>query len=321
MRRFLYKIIFLALVVMTQTSNAQLMPQLSQYMLNDYIINPAIGGTYDYWQIKSAYHHQWAGIADAPKTYLLGAYGPHKTQPMGYGGYIFNDVSGPISYMGVYGSYAYNIRISGDLRLSMGLALGAIQNSIDLSIIPEDEHGEIDPVVSENGNKVSKFMPDGTLGFYLYTSLYYFGFSIDHLFFNNTSVLKDYKEEFNLSDARIKPSFNLMGEYKININRNFDLYPTTMIKMAPSYDFVMDLDVRTIYQKMVWGGLGFRYSMRNVESIIIFVGYNYNDMVNIGYSYDVGISKLSSESYGSHEIMIGVKFNDIRKSRSRRKIR
>jgi hypothetical protein len=94
-----------------------------------------------------------------------------------------------------------------------------------------------------------------------------------------------------------------------------------LMKFSPGFDYVTDINVRTIYQKMVWGGLGFRYSLNNVESLIVFVGYNYNDMVNIGYSYDVTLSQLGGQSMGSHEVMIGVKFNDIRKSRKKRRIR
>jgi hypothetical protein len=72
---------------------------------------------------------------------------------------------------------------------------------------------------------------------------------------------------------------------------------------------------------MVWGGLGSRFTFKNLDAIIIFMGYNYNDLVNIGYSYDWSLSSFGRTSYGSHEVMIGVKFDDIRKSKSKRKIR
>lgn len=317
----LHKILIIALLAISQWSIAQPMFQFSQYMFNDYALNPAIGGTHDYWQIKSNFRQQWAGVPDGPTTYMLGAYGPHKTMPMGYGGYIFNDVVGAVSYLGMYGSYAYSIRISGDIRLSMGLSAGMIQNKVDLSVLGLDENGEVDPLISENGSKVSKLMPDGSLGFYLYTSQYFFGFSFNHLFFNNTSLLKEYVEDFDINEARIKPYFNIQGGYKYNLNRNFDIYPSVLMKAAPSYDFITDISIRTIYQKMVWGGVGFRYTFNNPESIIVFVGYNYNDLINIGYSYDISISKFGAQSLGSHEVMIGVKFDDIRKSRSKRKIR
>ncbi|PKP11372.1 MAG: hypothetical protein CVU09_03635 [Bacteroidetes bacterium HGW-Bacteroidetes-4] len=303
-----------ALLLAVQVGHAQPMFQFSQYMFNDYAINPAIGGTNDYWQIRSNYRLQYAGLNDGPQTYMLGAYGPHKTMPMGYGGFIFNDIVGPISYLGMYGSYAYNIQISGDIRLSMGLLAGVVQQKIDMAAIsPED------PVFLEA--TPNKFIPDGTLGVYLYTSQYFFGVSMSHLFFNNMSLLSEYDEGFNIADARLKPYFNIQGGYKYNIDRNFDLEPSVLMKASPNFDFITDINIRTIYQKMVWGGLGVRYNFKNMESIIVFLGYNYNDMINIGYSYDIGLSTLAKTTYGSHEIMIGVKFNDIRKSKSRRKIR
>jgi type IX secretion system PorP/SprF family membrane protein len=316
MKRTMKKYLVIAWVQLlaAQIGHAQPMFQFSQYMFNDYALNPAIGGTHDYWQIRSNYRLQWAGLPDGPQTYMLGAYGPHKTMPMGYGGYIFNDIVGAVSYLGMYGSYAYNIKISGDIRLSMGLLLGVVQQKVDFSVLSES-----DPIFTSG--TPNKFIPDGTLGVYLYTSQYFAGVTMTHLFFNNLSLLSEYDEGFNTADARLKPYFNIQGGYKYNINRNFDLEPSVLMKASPNFDFITDINIRTIYQKMVWGGLGLRYNFKNLESLIVLVGYNYNDLVNIGYSYDIGLSNLSKTSYGSHEVMIGVKFDDIRKSKSRRKIR
>lgn len=310
------QIIILGLLLFAIDGKAQLLPQFSQYMFCDYLLNPAIGGTHDYWQIRTNYRYQWAGITDAPKTYMLGAYGPHKRLPMGYGGYIFNDVVGPYSNTGVYGSYAYNIQISGDIRLSMGLFAGVVYEKVDLGVALDPN----DPIITQNGETATKVYPDGSLGAYLYTSQYFFGISANHIFFNNLSLLDNYDFESS-QESKIRQYFNIQGGYKYNINRNFDLEPTVLIKTAFNYDFMTDISVRTIYQKMVWAGAGIRYNFRNAEALMFFVGYNYNDMVNIGYSYDLTLSKLSPYSNGSHEVMIGVKFNDIRRSRSKRKIR
>ncbi len=309
-----YTVIAWILLFAAQVGYAQPMFQFSQYMFNDYMLNPAIGGTHDYWQIRSNYRYQWAGTPDGPQTYMLGAYGPHKKLPMGYGGYIFNDIVGPISYLGMYGSYAYNIKVSGEIRLSMGLMAGVIQHKVDFSTAVD----ETDPVALGTPNK---YIPDGSLGFYLYTSQYFAGLSINHIFFNNMSLLEEYDEGYDISDSRLKPYFNIQGGYKYNLNRNFDLEPTVLMKASPNFDFITDINLRAIYQKMVWGGLGARYTYRNMDAVIIFVGYNYNDLVNIGYSYDWSLSSYGKMSYGSHEVMIGVKFDDIRKSKSKRKIR
>lgn len=310
------QILTVGLLLTAFGSKAQLLPQFSQYMFSDYLLNPAIGGTHDYWQVKMDYRYQWAGIKDSPKTYMLGAYGPHKRLPMGYGGYIFNDALGPYSTTGLYGSYSYNIKISGDIRLSMGLFAGVIYEKIDAGGVLDAN----DEIIKQIGNGKSTVYPDGSLGFYLYTSQYFFGVSANHLFFNNLSLLEKYDFQ-NSRKSKVKQYFNIQGGYKYNINRNFDLEPTILMKTAFNYDFITDISVRTIYQKMVWAGLGFRYNFKNPEAAYIFVGYNYNDMINIGYSYDYTVSRLRNSSYGSHEIMIGVKFNDIRRSRSKRKIR
>jgi len=135
------------------------------------------------------------------------------------------------------------------------------------------------------------------------------------------SLLDQNDEGYTYTKDRVKPHFYLQGGYKYNIDRNYDIEPSVLIKSVPHYDFIWDLDCRVIYQKMMWAGLGFRSSYKNVDAMLIFIGYNYNDMVNIGYSYDYTLSKLNSVSNGSHEIMLGVKFEDIRKAKSKRKIR
>lgn len=306
----------MGLLLLTINGKAQLLPQFSQYMFSDYLLNPAIGGTHDYWQIKTNYRYQWAGVTDAPRTYMLGAYGPHKRLPMGYGGYIFNDIVGPYSNTGIYGSFAYNIQISGDIRLSMGLFAGVVYEKVDLAQALDPT----DPIVISNGETATNVYPDGSVGLYLYTSQYFFGVSVNHLFFNNLSLIDDFDYESS-QESKIKQYFNIQGGYKYNINRNFDLEPTILIKTAFNYDFMTDISVRTIYQKMVWAGLGIRYNFKNPEALMMFVGYNYNDMINIGYSYDLTLSGMGYSSNGSHEVMIAVKFNDIRRSRSKRKIR
>ncbi|MBO4603408.1 MAG: type IX secretion system membrane protein PorP/SprF [Salinivirgaceae bacterium] len=310
--------LFAGAMLIAPSANAQLLPQFSQYMFNDYMLNPAVGGTNDYWQIKTNYRYQFAGVKNAPQTYMLGGYGPHKVMPMGYGGYIFNDVTGPVGNMGAYGSYSYNLRITGDIRISAGLFLGIVQQKVDLT----DVNVELNEGADGFSNSVyKKIYPDASLGVYLYTSQYYAGIAFHHLFFNNMSLLDKYDEGYIVKDGRVKPHFYIQGGYKYNIDRNFDLEPSILIKTVPNYDFMTDINCRVIYQKMVWGGLGFRYNFKNPEAVIVFLGYNYNDMINVGYSYDVTISKLSNASNGSHEIMLGVKFEDIRKSKSKRKIR
>ena len=54
-------------IFMGSMLQAQQLPQLSQFMINDFAVNPAIAGMNDYYQIKTSIRNQWVGINDAPK--------------------------------------------------------------------------------------------------------------------------------------------------------------------------------------------------------------------------------------------------------------
>jgi hypothetical protein len=44
----------------------------------------------------------------------------------------------------------------------------------------------------------------------------------------------------------------------------------------------------------------------------VLIGYRYEEQLLFGYSYDIGISTLRKYNTGTHEIMIGYRFNDIK---------
>ena len=50
---------------------AQQQAQYSQYMNNNYILNPGATGVEDYIDVKLSYRTQWTGLEGAPKTYYL----------------------------------------------------------------------------------------------------------------------------------------------------------------------------------------------------------------------------------------------------------
>lgn len=311
------RITFLLTVLLisgVQISKGQQMYQLTQYMFNDYIFNPAIGGVYDYYQVRTNYRYQWAGIKDAPRTYLLSAYGPHKSMPMGFGGYIFSDVTGPTNQLGIYGSYAYNILVYQDIRISMGTFLGLKQFKIDLSAL---RFTDPEPAVDIHGQTFVKYLPDASLGAYAYNSQFYFGISMNQLFVNKVEVIEEYNQKVM---ARLNNHIFIMGGYRYNINRDIDVEGASMFKIVRGAPLQMDLNVKGIWRKMAWGGL----SWRTGDAISLMGGYNYQDMLYVGYSYDIMLSQLRKFGSGSHEVMIAVKFNRIKESAGpgmRRKIR
>jgi type IX secretion system PorP/SprF family membrane protein len=239
------------------------------------------------------------GLADPPLTNSISFYGPHEKLDMGYGGYIYNDVTGPTSRTGFTGAYAYNISLTPTMRLSMGIYLSMLQYRIDgTQLNPRDVS---DPVLLTMVS--TSYMPDAGLGVYLYADEFYVGLSAAQLLNNKVKVF-DNKDGLN----RLKTHINLTGGYRYEINRDWALEPSIMVKGTAPMELSFDVTARVEWQKMVWGAVSYRYH----DAVSILIGYSYEDMLLFGYSYDIGLSSIRKYNTGTHEIMIGYRFNDVK---------
>src|SRR3954447_22637794 len=52
-------------------ASAQQQPYYTQYILNNFILNPALAGIQNYWDLKVSYRNQWVGLQGAPRTMYL----------------------------------------------------------------------------------------------------------------------------------------------------------------------------------------------------------------------------------------------------------
>ena len=142
-------------------------------MVNDYVMNPAIGGSNPYFDGKSNNRYQWIGITDAPRTYILSVNGPMRNMKMGLGGQLFTDIVGPTRRTGLYFSYAYHLKVSENIKVSFGINAGILQFMVDGSKITL--HDPQDAIIS--GGIQSKILPDFGAGVYVYPKdhRWYFG--------------------------------------------------------------------------------------------------------------------------------------------------
>ena len=70
--------VFINIFFLTVTINilSQQKPHYTQYVLNQYIINPAISGIENYVDMKVSARDQWVGLAGAPKTAYFTSHAP-----------------------------------------------------------------------------------------------------------------------------------------------------------------------------------------------------------------------------------------------------
>jgi type IX secretion system PorP/SprF family membrane protein len=158
-----YPVIIAFAVLTIAKTDAQQLPQYTQYLINDYVINPAIGGTQPFFQAKSNNRYQWTGITDAPRTYVFSLHGPLSNLKMGVGGYVFTDITGPTRRTGARLSYSYLLNLTDDIKMSFGVSGGLLQFAIDGGKITSKEAGDI----ALSSQVQSVFVPDAGAGFHI----------------------------------------------------------------------------------------------------------------------------------------------------------
>ena len=282
---------------------AQQLPQITQYMNNNYAINPAIAGMYDYYQVNTTIRNQWAGVNDAPRTNVISIYGRHNKN-IGLGGIIYNDVTGPTSRIGSAVSYTYKLSLNKKIDLSFALQGGFTQFKIIKDL--QTEHVN-DPLLQ--GGDVVRTLPDATFGINLSGSNWYFGAALPQLLSSELNLMDDdvakLYDQYS-SDGKLARHIYILGSYKHNINSLLSLEPNIFVKAVEGAATQFDFGVKTQYKDLVWFGTNYQLN-NDLSSLAVLLGYNINNRFNIGYSYGLPTSSYSSYYSGSHEFMLGVK--------------
>ena len=248
MKRLLYITVIVLLVNHLQ---AQQLPQYTQYMLNDLAINPAVAGKNDYADVRSNNRYQWLGITDAPRTYMLTLHSPLKNRHMGLGTHIYTDIVGPTRRVGIKLAYAYHIKLAEKTRVSLGLSAGIQQWGIDGHKLHLHDSGDDNLLIQYQ----TKIVPDFGAGLYVHSEKWYIGFSAPQLY---QSPIKLY--EGGDHKGTLVTHFLLNGAYKFDINDDFKVEPSFLVKYASPAPIKADVGARVIYKEQVWLGGGYRHN-------------------------------------------------------------
>ena len=300
--KIMKKITILILIISTAiVVNAQQLPQFTQYMINDYVFNPAIAGIENNYQMKTNIRNQWIGVVDAPRTTVLSIYGKHRESNVGLGGVVFSDQVGPTSRTGLSLSYAYHFSLTDKMKMSLALAGGFTQIKID----PNHLHfKEFEP--QAQGGILSSLVPDATFAFYLYTKDWYIGASVPQLLNSNLGFFEDdYLETYNLNpDGSLERHYFAITGYKWKVNYDYVIEPSVLLKSVAPADPIVDIGVKATYQNKLWLGTVYRTN----GDIGVLLGYSIGNRYLIGYSYDMISSGLGDYTSGSHEFVLGIRF-------------
>tara|TARA_B110000305_G_scaffold120735_1_gene135459 strand:- start:284 stop:1198 length:915 start_codon:yes stop_codon:yes gene_type:complete len=297
------KIICIFILILPLLSSGQQLPLYSQYMLNDFAINPALAGSKSYSPLRLNVRNQWAGLgASAPLTNTLSFHAPLRDGQFGLGGTVFQEKTGPYSQFGLMFSYAYHIKLSNSnsTRLSLGASAMLTQHSLN-----QDELEFKNPDPGFESGVVSSLAPDASFGAMLQSPSYYIGGAIHQLF--ETTFREASSNIFGDNDQ--VRHYILNGGFKYFISNDVFLEPSFFIKTIEGGPVQLDVNARLVLDKF-WTGV----SLRTSKSVVALVGLEIGKL-QFGYGFDLTLSSIGSYTSGSHEISLGFNIPQMRNRR------
>lgn len=313
-------IVTIVLAIATLAALGQQSWQLSQYMSNAYLVNPASAGEQQMLDINLSYRQQWLNTQYAPRSYYLCGtsriFAPRSIKPTtvstsksdallnqkgkirhAVGGILFRDEFGAFSYSAFGASYNVHIPINRAWTISAALK-GSMKNWVfnpnRIQAGPTN-----DPALqafTASSQAYNDWIPSVDVGLYAYSKHLFISYSTDQLT----------QGELTFGNSPVTPALQAthygMAGCRIIINQDFHLIPSTLIKYTQSAPVVMDFNVKLDVQDRYFAAIGYRHNSDIILTGAVFV----SNTVKIGYSFDYPLNETRSLGFGSHELFFGI---------------
>lgn len=326
----------------TERAHAQQDPYYTHFKFNKQSYNPAAAGEKeDFICFNGIAHYQWLNFDDvtlqrqaganpndpttlvedvAPETYAFNISTPIKLKNsrnnIGVGLSFLSDRLGFMQTTSFRLQTNYQIPIQGNFgKLAIGLDFGGTDFGYGQPRFVSAEQG--DDHIPVSGNTEMKF----DLGFGVYYTQkrlgtafedFYAGFSISHVTSPNYDISLTMQ-----SGITANTNFDMVRHYYLVSGLNYEmtpgwvLEPAILLKFANNFNSIaarpqVDLNATVLYAETIRGGLGYR-QWANIDALSLMVGYVKNE-IQVGYSYDLTLSRIQQVSNNTHEVMVAYCF-------------
>jgi len=263
---------------------------VSQSMMYQPLINPAVIGSYDNLNGAVFYKNQWTGFEGAPEIGGFSINSPIKQTNHSLGLTVINDRIGVSNNSDISGAYSYKLKFNNSNYVTLGVAGSMMlmqSNLAELDIIQE-----ADPIFQSNTRTF--VMPNAKFGAYYFRNNFYFGFSMPNLFKNNIEITN-----FTNFDATNLHYFIHSG-YQFDVNNEWEAKTSILLKHVAGAPLQIDLNGQLVYNDLI----GFGVSYRTSQEIIAMLNYRISSQLKIGYAYDYNMRTIGNYSNGTHEVVL-----------------
>ena len=288
------KLTFLGILLLLVNSiYSQQEAQYSQYMYNTISVNPAYAGSRNVLSVLALHRSQWVGLEGAPTTSTFSINTPIPETNLGLGISAISDRIGPTEQTTVSGDISYTIRLSEKTNLSFGAKGTASFFSFDqYKVTPFQAN---DPKWKSLSSNMS---PNFGVGMYLHSDKYYLGLSIPNLMESN--FYND--NEIAINSQRM--NYYFIGGYVFDVSNWIKFKPAIVSKIVTGAPVQLDLSGNALFMDKFVLGAAYRVD----AALTGLAGFQVNDALFVGYSYDFDTTNLSRYNIGSHEVFIRYEF-------------
>ncbi|QCK16938.1 PorP/SprF family type IX secretion system membrane protein [Mangrovivirga cuniculi] len=269
----------------------------TQYLNNEFIINPAYAGSDDALSLTAVYRSQWSNIEGMPVSQTLSAHSLIKSQNSAMGIILNNDRIGIHKNFTALAAYSYRINFTGEKYLALGIQTGIKNIQSNYSSLLPYAQNPLDPKISSADFNLTRF--EAGFGI-LYTSDR-FNFSLSIPSYPVNGEVKTDSLTYYLD----KTSVFLLSNYKITVSNNLNIYPGVLINYTKGLPVTYDANLQAEINEVLTFGVSYRHQ----SSINFLMQAVILPQLKIGYAFDYPTGKNSIFEKGSNELMINYIFN------------
>lgn len=290
------KLILFFFLLFSLTGSAQQDPIFTQYMYNGQVINPAYAGMWEKIGFNALVRKQWVGINRSPLTQAISIHSPLNNERVGLGLNIVNDYYGREKRLSVLADYAFEVSLTPQRRLRLGLKFGFVNYKNPLTEYLLYPDGEYDRAFAEDIDL--SFMPNIGVGAFMYEDHYYIGLSVPKLVENE---LKD-----NFHNYSTKAEFRtiyLNGGYvfKFYALNQVIFKPTLMLRATMGMPLEYDIAANFMLREKLWLGV----MLRSGNAICFLSQWFMTKNMRLGFAMDITYNEIFTHQYGTYEFTIG----------------
>ncbi len=274
-------------------ARAQQDPQVTHYMYNMNVINPAYATDNEgVINVGGLYRTQWLGAVGAPKTATVFVHSPiAKRVEMGLS-FINDNIGDVVKENNIYLDVAYVIPVSDKNKISFGVKGGVTLFNTDFNGFKYTDE-RFDPAFAQNLNRT---FPNVGAGTYFFSDRYYLGFSVPNLL-----TTKHIDRENGIQTTGVEEiHYFFTGGYVFDLNANLKFKPAFMAKAVSGSPMAFDVTTNFLINEKFELGAGYRFD----DSVSGLAAFSITPNLRIGYSYDYTLTNLGNYNSGTHEIFL-----------------